>query len=411
MFCSVEGTGLNRPHVVLGVTSHQTCTLLSARAKALQAAGFRVSVLSGPGTILDDAIRGEGITAYELEIQRGVSILNDLAALISISRLIRRLRPDIVEFSTPKIGLLGCVASWICRVPVRIYFLRGLRLETSSGLKRWILGNTERIAAACSHLVLCNSDSLRKRAVELSIAPASKLAMLGSGSTNGVDVHRFSPGATQVRRQFGIPAGASVIGFVGRLTADKGLPELLEAFAGISRSWPDAYLLLVGWFDASEDALQRNLRERIESHPQVVFTGYVVDTAPFYRAMDILVLPTWREGFPNAALEAAATGIPVVSTFSTGACDAVVPEVTGLLVPPGYPESICEACLTLLGNEERSKLMGAAAREWVKNNFAEERVLNLTTTLYARLLKGGRVAAVQAGTQSRQESTGVPASM
>ncbi len=135
------------------------------------------------------------------------------------------------------------------------------------------------------------------------------------------------------------------MGFVGRLTRDKGLPELVQAFDLILRAEPSARLLLVGWFDAAEDALDKELRARILNHPRMDCTGFVSDTAPYYRAMDVLVLPTWREGFPNVVLEAAATGIPVVTTECTGARDSVVPEVTGLLIPPGYPDAICEAVL------------------------------------------------------------------
>ena len=163
-----------------------------------------------------------------------------------------------------------------------------------------------------------------------------------------------------------------MVGFVGRLTRDKGLPELIEAFDLILRAEPSARLLLVGWFDAAEDALDADLRARIRKPSAASHcTGFVADTAPYYRAMDVLVLPTWREGFPNAVLEAAATGIPVVTTECTGARDSVVPEVTGLLIPPGYPEAICEAVLKLLRDPERRQRMGQAARAWVLEHYLQ----------------------------------------
>ena len=112
-----------------------------------------------------------------------------------------------------------------------------------------------------------------------------------------------------MREQLGISPATPLIGFVGRLTRDKGLPELMEAFDSIRRQEPSARLLLVGWFDAAEDALDVDLRAHIRNHPGVICSGFVNDTAPYYRAMDLLVLPTWREGFPNVVLEAAATGI------------------------------------------------------------------------------------------------------
>jgi glycosyltransferase involved in cell wall biosynthesis len=197
---------------------------------------------------------------------------------------------------------------------------------------------------------------------------------------------RFSPGPTTVRDDLGIPAHVPVVGFVGRMTRNKGIPELIEAFEKLSNGDPQLRLLLVGWFDSAEDAIDDKLRARILSHPRIHCTGFVADTAPYYRAMDMMVLPTWREGFPNAVLEAAATGIPVVTTHSTGSRDSVVPEVTGLLIPPGYPEAICEAVLKLLRDPALSARMGIAARAWMLQNYMEEHVLGLTADYYVNLL-------------------------
>ncbi len=200
------------------------------------------------------------------------------------------------------------------------------------------------------------------------------------------------PDQADVREKFGIPRATPVVGFVGRFTRDKGLPELIEAFDLILLAEPATHLLLVGWFDAAEDALDAGVRDRILSHPRIHCTGFVADTAPYYRAMDVMVLPTWREGFPNAVLEAAATGIPVVTTESTGARDAVVAEVTGLLIPPGYPEAIYESVIKLLRDPERRLRMGRAARAWVMEHYSEERVLGLTADYYMSLVEAGLAA-------------------
>jgi len=215
----------------------------------------------------------------------------------------------------------------------------------------------ERLAAACAHFVLCNSESLRAEALSLRIAPAAKLLLLGAGSSRG-----------------------------GRLTRDKGLPELVDAFDTILLAEPNSHLLLVGWFDESEDLLGRHVRSHIESHPRIHLTGHVEDPSPYYRAMDVMVLPSWREGFPNVVLEASATGIPVITTFTTGSRDSVVPEVTGLLIPPGYPNAISEAVLKLLRNPELRLRMGKAARAWVHENYADELVLSSAATYYKSLL-------------------------
>lgn len=374
----------------------------------MREAGFQVFLLSAPGELLERTAASEGVASFAIPMERVISPLADSIALTRIWRLLRNLKPDIVEFSTPKAGLLGTLAARFCRIPVRIYLLRGLKLETSRGLKRYLLLWAERITSRNAHVVMCNSRSLRERALAFGIAPPSKLVLLGEGSSNGVDPARFSPGSSSIREQFGIPCEAPVIGFAGRLTADKGLPELLEAFAAILRQEPNAYLLLVGWFDAAEDGLVVAVRERVEGHPQIVCTGFVPDAAPYYRAMDLMVLPSWREGFPNAILEAAATGVPVVATFCTGSRDAVIPEVTGLLVPPGYPDAICEAVMNLLRDPDRRRRMSAAARRWVVENYEDSRVLGMAVAFYKSLLGQAGTEGLDDARKAAETATGLP---
>jgi glycosyltransferase involved in cell wall biosynthesis len=376
------------PTIVVGITHAQTCMVLSARVRALKAAGFRVVLVSSPGELLDRIAGAEGIEAFPVRMERGLAPVADAVSLFRLWRALRCLRPAMTEFSTPKAGLLGNLAAWLCGVPVRVYMLRGLRLETLTGLRRLLLIIAERVSSACAHHVLCNSNSLCDKTLALRIAPARKVRMIGSGSSQGVDMFRFSPGPGTIRDGLGIPRDVPVIGFVGRLTRDKGVPELIEAFDQILQAVPSARLLLVGWFDESDDALDEALRCRILRHPGIVCTGYVPDTAPWYRAIDVLVLPTWREGFPNVALEAAATGIPVIATLSTGSRDAVLPEVTGLLIPAGYPQAIVEAVIRLIRNPEERARMGGAGRAWVIKRFLNERVLGLTIGFYRELLEG-----------------------
>jgi glycosyltransferase involved in cell wall biosynthesis len=375
------------PHIVVGITTSQTCLNLTGRLSALREAGFRVTLMSSPGELLELTARREGAEAVAVPIKRTIAPWADLVSLVRLWWLLTVRQPDLTEFSTPKAGLLGSVAALLAGVPRRVYLLRGLKLESCRGLKRAILLVTEKVAAWCSQVVLCNSESMRNEALALGIAPANKLKVLGDGSSNGVDLERFSPGPSDIRQRLEIPPGAPVVGFVGRLTEDKGVPELIEAFDVILRRVPEAHLLLVGWFDAAEDALNVAVRKRIENHPRIHCSGFAADTAPYYRAMDLMVLPTWREGFPNAVLEAAATGIPVVTTLCTGSRDSVVPEVTGLLIPPGYPEAISEAVLKLLLDRDRRLRMGAAARKWVLEHYTNDRVLGLLTSYYKGMLE------------------------
>jgi glycosyltransferase involved in cell wall biosynthesis len=383
--------------MVVGVTSAQTCLVLSGRLCALRVAGFDVTLVSAPGELLTQRAQAEGVTAIPVRMRRGIAPLADLRSFFALLFLLLRLRPAITDFSTPKAGLLGNLAAWVARVPHRVYTLRGLKLESASGAKRRVLLWAERLSAKCAHVVLCNSESLRTAALALRIAPEGKLRMLGDGSSNGVDTERFSPrfsagflldDLSPVRVDLGIPEGDLVLGFAGRMTRDKGIPELLVAFDEILLSAPGCWLLLVGWFDAAEDALEARWRRKIAEHPRIRHTGQVPDVAPYYRAMDVLVLPTHREGFPNAALEASASGIPVITTESTGARDAVLAEVTGLLIPPGNSAAIAEASLELLGDAAKRKRMGAAGRAWAVERYSQERVLGLAVEFYRGLVEG-----------------------
>jgi glycosyltransferase involved in cell wall biosynthesis len=372
--------------LVIGVTSDQTCLVLRGRLRALRLAGFEITLISSPGENLTRVAAEEGVTAFPLPMRRGISPVADLISFFAICRILLRLRPLITDFSTPKAGLLGNLAAWGLRVPHRVYTLRGLKLEGSRGGKRRLLVWSERVAAWCAHAVLCNSGSLLAAARVLRIASERKLHLLGDGSSNGVDCLRFSPGVSTVRGELEIDDGDLVVGFVGRLTKDKGIPELLVAFEEIRRAEPRCRLLLVGWFDLAEDALELDWRAHIASHPRICHTGFVADTAPYYRAMDLLVLPTHREGFPNVALEAAACGLAVITTESTGARDAVVPEVTGLLIRPGKADAIAEAVISLLRDAGKRKQFGDAGRTRVLEKYTRERVLGLAVKFYQAML-------------------------
>jgi glycosyltransferase involved in cell wall biosynthesis len=393
------------PHILIGITCAQTCMVLTGRIKSLREAGFRVTLLSGPGKLADTLAQTEGADQVCISMERSISLLSDVVSWFRIWKTLVRLKPDLVEFSTPKASLLGLTAALLAGVPHRVYLLRGLKLECARGFKHWMLLAAEKCSAACAHVVICNSVSLRYEAEDLGIAHPGKMKVVGSGSSRGVDIDRFSPGPSQIRELYDILPGVPILGFVGRLTRDKGLPELLVAFDAILKQHPEVMLMLVGWFDAAEDALDAIVRERIEIHPRIVCTGYVVDPAPYYRAMDLFILPTWREGFPNAVLEAAASGVPAITTLSTGARDAVVPEVTGLLVPPGYPEAICEAAIRLLDNPEERSRMGSAARAWVLEHFVDSHILKLTVDFYWGLVDRRRRFLAEAPHQAMDSMT------
>jgi glycosyltransferase involved in cell wall biosynthesis len=361
--------------------------LLRGQLAYLRDHGFDVTVIASPGPELDEIAAREGVRVIDVPMARQISPAADARSLVQLGRALRALQPDIVNASTAKAGLLGMTASAALRVRARVYQLRGLRLETEAGAKRAVLGATERIAAACAHRVYCNSESLRAAYVGAGFAPAAKCAVLGAGSSNGVDLDRFA--ATPVRRaeslalraELGIAATAPVIGFIGRPVADKGIAELVAAFDRVRANVPETRLVVVGAGFAGDRA------EAVLHRADIVLVPRVAEPAPYYALMDVLAFPSHREGFPNAPLEAAAAGVPTVGVRATGIVDAVVDGRTGKLVPVGDARSLGDALLAYVRDPELRRADGERARVRAATDFARERVWERWRQAYAELVR------------------------
>ena len=330
-------------------------------------------------------------------MQREISPVRDLISLYKMFRAMKHVNPSLVDASTPKAGLLGGVAAWRAGVPCRVYTLRGLRLETTAGLKRALLWVTEWVSCHCAHRVVCISPSLRSRAVHLKLVQATKTAVLVNGS-RGVDLVRFTPRNYRqlevegIRKSLGIAENEIVIGFVGRLVKDKGIGELIEAFRRIRVNHANTRLLLIGDFEPG-DPVDAEVRRYIESASEISRLGFVPDTAPYYGVMDIFALPTYREGFPGVALEAQASGVPVVTTNATGAIDSIVDGVTGLLVPVGDSTSLMHAIDKLASEEDTRARMGRAGRERMERDFRRESIWQAQVQMYRNLIQEKSEAA------------------
>jgi glycosyltransferase involved in cell wall biosynthesis len=358
--------------------------------RALRDGGFDPILMSSPGEQLQHIAEKARVQYLAIPISREITPLSDLRSLWRLYQFMRRERPTITNVGTPKAGLLGGLAAWLSCVPCRIYTLHGLRLETTVGWKRTLLCWTERLACVCAHRVICVSPSLRRRAVELKVVSAEKTAIMRSGSSCGVDVQRFSPqvanSPNRLAERLGIPNSAPVIGFVGRFTRDKGIPELVAAFGQLRQAWPELRLLLVGDFEDG-DPVPLGIRQQIETDSHIVCTGFVTDTAPYYGLMEVLVLPTYREGFPMVSIEAQACGVPVVTTTATGAIDSIEDGVTGFLVAVGNAAALAVRIDRLLRDPQLRARMGQDGRALVVREFRQEVVGQALLEEYRRMLR------------------------
>lgn len=364
----------------------------------LRECGHEVILITSPEPLLDQVGALEGIRTIGVPMQREISPFADAKSLWQLWRVLRDLRPDAVTAGTPKAGLLGMIAAWLLGVRLRTYVLHGLRLETLHGLRRRIMTLTERICVACAHRVVCVSHSLRQKYVVGGFADAGKTLVLASGSASGVIAERHLPRPLSpqnethwlaLRQRLGIPTDALVIGFVGRFVRDKGITELVAAFRQIRQNRPQVCLLLVGTFengDPLDPLVVQYLHAALSDSAQsgVYGTGWVADVAPYYPAMDVFALPTYREGFPISPLEASMCEVPVVGTVATGVVDAVVNGATGLLVPIGDVAALTEALLRLLDDADLRQRMGAAGRRRAIDEFLPARIWQAWRDYYAQ---------------------------
>jgi len=371
----VEAPRLKLVHVT---TVPETFRFLRDQVAHLKGRGFDVWAVSSPGPWLNTFAMNEGIPARAVTMSRSITPIADLVSLVRLWRVFREIRPDIVHGHTPKGGLLAMIAAFLAGVPLRIYTVHGLPLETATGWRRELLRWTERLSCLLAHRVHSVSPSLRTRVLAEGLCSPAKVRVLGLGTVNGVDAAKlFTPGREQVqdgaevRRLLGIPPRAPVVGYVGRIVRDKGVPELVQAWNTIRAEFPEAHLLMAGHFEP-QDPVSAETEKRLRSDPTIHLAGLVESMPGMYAAMDVVALPTYREGFPQVPLEAAAMERPVVATRVTGCVDAVVDGVTGTLVPAGDARALADGLLAFLRDPALRRTHGRAGRARVLREFRPE---------------------------------------
>lgn len=374
--------------ILMGVTIDDSLQFHSGLPQALVRDGWDVHVVTGPGRRIE-LLRGEaGIHVHVLPMTRDPSPWNDIVSFLKWFNLIRAVRPDVTFIGTPKASLLGNVAARLLRVPRRIYVLLGMRLETSTGSSRRVLHLLEQLTAWSAHEVLAVSESLKRLAIDMRITTEMQAVVLGAGSCNGVDVARYrcisedTRRLSEVAKEIGLDRSIATIGFVGRLTRDKGLPELSGALRKLREEGLELQVLVVGGVD--DESGRAGLAELHLTGQRIVAVGYREDTAVFYPLMDVLCLPSLREGLPNVLLEAMASGTVVIGSDATGIVDLVENQVTGYLISRGSVDQLADAIRYALLNRSRSSELATAALEFVNSNFDTEIVQSLIRGHLAR---------------------------
>jgi len=361
--------------------------LLGPQLRAFAAEGMEVIGVSAPGPFVP-TLAEWGIDHVPLRhATRSVSPVHDLAAFVELGQLFRRLRPDIVHTHNPKPGIYGRISARGAGVPGIVNTVHGLYAapEDSKGRKATVYA-LERLASTCSDVELFQNPEDLQVMRRLGV-PERKLAFLG----NGVDLvqHHPHPSHSEVaaaRARLGVTPGSIVVGLVGRLVWQKGFRELFAVARRMRQVRPAVSFVVIGPHDADKgDALDAADIAEATDIGNVTFVGHRDDVSELYCAFDMFLLPSYREGFPRSAMEAAASGLPVVATDIRGCRQAVEQGSTGFLVPLHDVDALMQAILQLADDGDLRRSMGANGRRKAEAEFDDREVIRRTLSAYRRL--------------------------
>lgn len=326
---------------------------------------------SAKGVEVADIVREEGIRHESIPFTRSITPLKDIYCLWRLFWLIKREKPDIVHSHTPKAGLIGMLAAYFARVPMRLHTVAGLPLMEARGIKRKILVLVERLVYRSATRVYPNSYELRHYIEKHIHNRPGKLKVLANGSSNGIDLEYFkasdtlSSEAVKIRRSLGLSSNDRVAIFIGRLVGDKGINELIRAVKKIS----DVHLILVGAQEPELDPLAEEVIHEIESNQRVHAVGFQNDVRPFLVAADFLVFPSYREGFPNVPLQAGAMGLASIVTDINGCNEIITRDKNGLVIPPKDEEALVIAIQRILNEKELLESLQLNARNVIEEKY------------------------------------------
>lgn len=330
------------------------------------------------------------VREVDVGLERKITPLRDLLSFFRLFRLFGRERFDVVVSLVPKAGLLGMLAAWLLRVPHRVHIFQGEVWAARNGPMRWVLKSLDSLTARLATHVLAVSASEIRFLEREGVIPADKAKVLGPGSICGVDTKRFRPDSyvrQLVRAELGIPEQAVVCIFLGRLTVDKGVLDLAQAFAQSAKHENNLWLLIAG---PDEEQIERRLRSLVpgDINSRMLTLGFTEYPERFLAAADFLCLPSHREGFGMVIVEAAAVGIPAIGTRIHGITDAIEDGYTGQLVTAGDVSALAEAIRRWCECPQERRLYADRAYDRVITALEQEKVVAKYVGFFRDLFRG-----------------------
>lgn len=365
--------------------------LLPGQMNFMKKNGYDVLMISADGKELADVIKNEKCRHKIVPMTRKITPLQDLKCLVQLIRIFLKEKPDIVHSHTPKAGLLGMLAARICGVKTRIHTVAGLPMMVEKGLRYRLLKVIEKITYAAATNVWPNSGSLMEYISENKLTKKSKLQVIGKGSSNGINLGRFSAQnlnlktIEEVKTQIDYSAKNTYLLFMGRLVKDKGIVELMAAFTGLQKNKPELKLLLVGDFENSLDPLPAETMAAISNNESVIHVPWTSNVEYFMHIADAFVFPSHREGFPNVLLQAGAMRLPIICSAIPGNIDIVENKQTGLLFQTGNVNSLEQAIEYFYDQRNEAARMAGRLNELVNTGYQHTFIWQNLLFQYRRL--------------------------
>ncbi|MDK7674209.1 glycosyltransferase family 4 protein [Weeksella virosa] len=365
--------------------------LLKGQLKFMSENGFEVIGVSSPGEALNDVERNEGVKTVGIEMTRSITPIQDLKALIQLIQLFRKEKPHIVHTHTPKAGLLGMMAAKIAGVPHRLHTVAGMPLTVATGSKRHLLNQMEKLTYACATKVYPNSFGLEKIILDEKFTSPTKLKVIGNGSSNGIDTSEFDPKKVseetkkEIRKNLGIKEEDFVFLFVGRVVKDKGINELVQAFINLERNNTNCHLVIVGSYENDLDPVLPETEKQINNHPKIHAVGYKSNVIDYFAMADVLTFPSYREGFPNVVMQAAAMQLNCIVSDINGCNEIITNSQNGWIVPVKDIEILANRMQWCVDNPIESKAMGMKNREIMLSDYERSFVWKEIVKEYKKL--------------------------